>query len=79
MATLTLKNVPEEIVLLLKAAAEKEHRSINREAIYRLERSLEEGQRDDEALMRRIRALREEFPDRLTERRRRNAVREGRE
>jgi plasmid stability protein len=37
MPTLTLKNVPEELHRRLKARAERNHRSLNREAIRLLE------------------------------------------
>ena len=40
MATLTLKNVPEDLVEQLKDEAKKNRRSLNQEAIFRLERSL---------------------------------------
>lgn len=43
MATLTLKNVPEELVEKLKAAALESRRSLNQEALFRLERSLLQG------------------------------------
>lgn len=37
MATLTLKNIPEELHALLKASAEKNRRSLNSEILIRLE------------------------------------------
>ncbi len=40
MATLTLKNVPEELVLRLKEEARQSRRSLNQEALVRLEESL---------------------------------------
>jgi hypothetical protein len=40
MATLTLKNVPEELIERLRREAEAGKRSLNKEAIARLERSL---------------------------------------
>ena len=40
MATLTLKNVPEALVEKLKAAAVESRRSLNQEALMRLELSL---------------------------------------
>jgi plasmid stability protein len=39
MATLTLKNVPDELVTRLKAEAARNRRSLNQEAIARLEAS----------------------------------------
>lgn len=40
MSTLLLKNVPEDIKKKLKEQAELNHRSVNKEAIIRLEQSL---------------------------------------
>jgi plasmid stability protein len=40
MATLTLKNVPEELIDHLKREAAESRRSLNREALARLETSL---------------------------------------
>ena len=40
MATLTLKNVPEELVKQLKKEAKQNRRSLNQEALARLESSL---------------------------------------
>lgn len=40
MAALTLKGIPDELYRKLKAAAERHRRSLNSEAIFRLERSL---------------------------------------
>lgn len=40
MATVTLKNVPEELVRMLKERAKRNRRSLNQEAMARLEASL---------------------------------------
>lgn len=40
MTTLTLKGVPEELIARLKAQARQSRRSLNQEALHRLERSL---------------------------------------
>ena len=40
MATMTLKNVPEDLVRLLKGEAKQNRRSLNQEALARLESSL---------------------------------------
>ena len=40
MATMTLKNVPEELVRVLKGEAKQNRRSLNQEALARLEASL---------------------------------------
>lgn len=78
MATLTIKNVPDELYKQLEHSARNHRRSINSEAIVCLERALNHVQPDEEALMERIRQLRAEFPTRLTEEQRRRAVKEGR-
>ena len=61
MATLTLKNVPEELVVLLKEEAKQNRRSLNQEALSRLEgtvalrrRSSEEGIADLRRLHKRL-------------------------
>lgn len=78
MATLTIKNVPDELYEQLKYCARAHRRSINSETIVCLERALNHVQHDEEALMERIRRLRAEFPAHLTEEQRRRAVNEGR-
>lgn len=40
MATVTLKNVPSELVRMLKGVAKRNRRSLNQEALARLEASL---------------------------------------
>jgi antitoxin FitA len=61
MATLTLKNVPDEIYSALSKVAKRNRRSINGEAIIRLERSLESSEPDVQATLERIRKNREEM------------------
>lgn len=58
MATMTLKNVPEELYVLLKRSAERHRRSINREAIVCLEQALLGERRDAADVLQRARALR---------------------
>ena len=79
MATLTIKNVPEELYRQLKRSADAHRRSLNSEAITCLERALSHVQPDEEALMERVRQLRAAFPaGPLTEAQRRRAVAKGR-
>ncbi|MCC6166009.1 MAG: Arc family DNA-binding protein [Caldilineaceae bacterium] len=40
MATITVKNIPDDLYLALKQAAEANHRSVNREIIVRIEQPL---------------------------------------
>ena len=60
MATLTLKNVPDALHRRLKAQAERNHRSLNREAIRLLEDAVATAAVQDEA-GERARALREKL------------------
>lgn len=46
MATLTLKNVPGKLVVALKEKAAQNRRSLNQEAMLRLERSVSMSQPD---------------------------------
>jgi antitoxin FitA len=78
MATLTIKNLPSDLYRQLKKSAEEHRRSINSEAIVCLEKALAYVQPDEEALMQRIRHLRETSPIYLTEAERRQAQEEGR-
>lgn len=59
MATLTIKNLPDEIYAALTRTASRNRRSINNEAIVRLERGLEHSSElDAEATVERIRKMR---------------------
>ena len=59
MATITLKNVPEELHRRLKARADRNRRSLNREAIRCLEAVVQEEAGSEEDLLGRIRRRRE--------------------
>lgn len=59
MATMTLKNVPDDLYLRLKESAERHRRSLNSEAIHCLERVLRSEQVDPDALLARAQALRD--------------------
>jgi len=63
MATLTLKNVPEELVERLKAEAKQSRRSLNQEALGRLERSLAVRLATPAEKERTIRRAQERFKD----------------
>ncbi|MBA2379215.1 MAG: Arc family DNA-binding protein [Blastocatellia bacterium] len=58
MATLTIKNLPDEIYARLTVRAKKNRRSINSEAIVQLEHSLMKADADPAAELREIRRLR---------------------
>jgi plasmid stability protein len=78
MANITLKNIPEHLYKQLKESAQLNRRSINSEAIVCLEKALQHIAVDEERLMERIRALRNQFPVHMSEKARRQAVEEGR-
>ena len=62
MATITLRNVPDELYERLKRSAERHRRSVNEEAIACLEQAL--GRRPAAAeLLEQIRAARAQMPD----------------
>lgn len=78
MATLTIKNMPDELYRLLKESARRQRRSINSEALLRLELALRAVREDEEDLLERIRDLRGRFRGYLTEDDRKAAIAEGR-
>ena len=57
--TLTLKNIPDELYLRLKAAAEGHRRGLNSEAIVCFEAALLPGRAAAEEVIARARAIRE--------------------
>ena len=61
MATLTIKNLPDELYAELTRMAKKNRRSINNEAIVSLEKALETPVRETEAVLDRIRKDRKEM------------------
>ena len=60
--TLTLKNIPDEVYVRLKAAAESHRRSLNSEAIVCLESVLLPGRATAEEVIARARAIRDSLP-----------------
>lgn len=58
MSSLTLKGIPDDLLTRLRQVAETNRRSLNREVIERLERSLEGRRIDPESLLARADALR---------------------
>jgi plasmid stability protein len=59
MATLTIKNIPEEVYERLKRRAKVRRRSINQEVISVIERALETPPIDVDATLKRTRKIRE--------------------
>lgn len=80
MATLTLKNVPEELVGQLKAEAKQNRRSLNQEALSRLEGSVALRKRSAEETIAALRRLHKRLGSRpiLTDALIERAKREGR-
>ena len=60
--TLTLKNIPDEIYVRLKASAEGHRRSLNSEAIVCLESVLLPGRATAEEVISRARSIRDGLP-----------------
>ena len=58
MASLTLKGIPDDLLTRLRRVAETNRRSLNREVIERLERSVEGRRLDPDSLLARADALR---------------------
>jgi hypothetical protein len=65
MATVTLKNVPEELVRMLKGEARQNRRSLNQEALARLESSLVAPRRSGGETVKRLRSLHRRLGGRL--------------
>ena len=63
MATLTIKNLPDEIYAALSKTAKRNRRSINSEAIIRLEAALATEKPDAAERLERVRAFRETMPN----------------
>jgi plasmid stability protein len=66
MATITLKNIPEQLHKKIKERAVQHHRSLNSEIIACLERSLVSRPVDTDTLLARARSLRSRLSVRLT-------------
>ncbi len=64
MATITVKNIPDELYARLKSFAESKRRIINGEIIYRIERSLTPRRAPTEQLLARIGRLHDSFEGR---------------
>lgn len=52
MATLNIKNIPDDLYEAFKQVARKNHRSINSEVIHWLERAIEQRERDPNIILR---------------------------
>lgn len=66
MATITLKNIPDELYEQLKTLAKARHRSVNSEIIYNLEKAVGTVKIDRDELRKEIAAFRDEIAKRGT-------------
>lgn len=78
MANLTVKDLPDALYEKLKSQAHANRRSIASEVTVLLERALGERATSEEDLLDRAKRLRDRTPTRLTEAKRREALRRGR-
>lgn len=78
MPTLTIENIPDETFRRLTEAAQRNHRSIEHEAISLLENSLRHDSGTEEELLQRIRQLRSAAGGYLTQDDLRQAIVDGR-
>lgn len=78
MPAITLKNIPKDLYARLKKSAESNHRSLNREAIARLERSLGTGREGPAAFLARVDRVRESLGIYVTDEEIRKAKHAGR-
>jgi hypothetical protein len=79
MPSLTIKNMPEELLDELREEAAQNRRSLNQEVIVRLEQSIARaGARDSQLMLERIRAVRERIQAPVNDAALRRARREGR-
>ena len=78
MATITLKNIPDELHEALKQKASIQRRSLNNEIIACLEASVRSTPIDADAFLSRIRLLRNEVAGRLTNKDLKTLKNEGR-
>jgi antitoxin FitA len=62
MATLTIKNVPDDLYQELKRRADENRRSLNGEVIYSLEQLVQGGRARRRPTVADFRALREQYP-----------------
>jgi plasmid stability protein len=59
VATLTVKNIPDDLYVELKRVAESNHRSLNSEIIVCIERAVRSRRINPEEVLARVRQLRE--------------------
>jgi plasmid stability protein len=78
MATITIKNIPDDLYADLKRAAASNRRSINSEIIVSIEQAVRSKRVEPDELLAKIRVLREETAVYLTDDMLDQAINEGR-
>ncbi len=78
MATLTIKNIPDELYDKLKEVAKDNRRSINNEVIHIIDRTISFQKPDVETILAKVRILREQLDIYVTEEELNQAKNEGR-
>lgn len=79
MATITIKNIPEELYRAIKLMAKSHQRSLNNEIIFRIQQSLGYTTIDPEKLRDDAREFRNRMRSSLTPDQIKKAINEGRE
>ena len=79
MATITIKNMPEELYKAIKLMAKSHQRSLNNEIIYRIRQSLGYENLNPEKLRAEAREFRNRMKSGLTPEQIEKAINEGRE
>ena len=78
MATITLKNFPDELYEIVKALAKSNQRSINNELIYQIQNSVGSRRVDPEKILAQAREFRQRIKVRLTPEEINQAIQSGR-
>ncbi len=78
MATMTIKNMPDDLYEMLKAQAKANRRSINNEVITLIERSVHNYPIDPKEFIAEARAIRERIKYVITDEELEQAINEGR-
>lgn len=66
MINFTVKNIPEDLHKRLKEEAERNHRSMNGEILYKLQMSLAQKDTDINAVLKRVNTLQKSIKGELT-------------
>lgn len=78
MATVTIKNMPDELYQIIKKMAKSQHRSLNNELIFRIEQSLRFNPVSPETIRENAREFRKKLRGELSPEEIEKAINEGR-